>query len=119
MIAHVPSAGEIRNGSRTTTGTIVTIPAGRTLTANIQISASISVAGTATTNVSIAGGGTGVEPAAASVLCRLSIAGLALNTVTSNAYQEILVVAGDADATLEFNTGGASSASVTVNGFLL
>lgn len=119
MIAHFPSAGDIRCGARTTTGTILTIPAGRTFTANIQISASVSVAATATTSVSVVGGGTGQEPATGTVLCRLAIVGLALTTVADTATQEILIVAGDQDATLEFNTGGASSASVTVNGFLL
>lgn len=119
MIAHYPNVGDVRNGSRTTTGTILTIPAGHAFTGNIQISASVGVAATATTSVTLAGGGTGIEPAAGAVLCRLSLGGLALTTVNSNAYQEVLILAGDADATLEFNTGGATSASVTVNGTLL
>jgi len=39
--------------------------------------------------------------------------------VSANDTTEILVWGGDNGCTLDFNTGGASSASVTVNGFLL
>lgn len=119
MIAAMPSTGDIRCSSRTTTGTVITIPAGRTYCADIFIAASISVAGTATPRVTITAGGTGVEPAAATILHQLSMTGLALSTVAQSGMIEIVCRAGDADATLDFNVGGASSASVTINGFLL
>ena len=104
------------NGSRTTTGTILTIPAGASATVNIQISASVAALGTGTPNVTLSGGGVGMSPPSGSVLCRESISGLALTTVTGDGYQEVLMLVGDADATLQFATGGATSASVTVNG---
>jgi hypothetical protein len=69
--------------------------------------------------VSITGGGTGVEPAASTIVHQLSVTGLALTTVAQSGMIEIVCRAGDADMTLDFNTGGASSASVTINGFLL
>lgn len=119
MINHQPSDGDIRAGARTTTGTILTIPANRRYTGNIQMSASVTTLTTGTPNVSIVGTGTGIEPATTQVLARLSISGLSLATITGDCYQEITVAAGDADATLEFNTGGATTASVAVIGFLL
>lgn len=119
MIATNPSPGDIRCSTRTITGTMVTIPAGRVFCGDIFIAAAISVAGTATPRVAINGGGTGVEPAAATIIHQLSMTGLALSTVTESGMIEIVCRAGDADATLDFNTGGASSATVTINGFLL
>lgn len=119
MIAYFPSVGDILGAARTTTGTILTIPAGRTASVNIQIAGSASAAGLAAPVVTLAGGGTGAEPAASTALARLSMNGLALTTVTDSCSQEVMVRAGDADATLEFSTGGASSASVTVSGFLI
>jgi hypothetical protein len=117
MINSNPTAGQILNGSRTTTGTIITIPAGCLASVNIQVSGSVSTLATGTPSVTVSGGGVGVEPASGSTLCRLSMSGLALTTVADSAYQDVLVRTGDADATLQFNTGGATSASVTINGF--
>jgi len=46
--------------------------------------------------------------------------GLALSTVTDSCMIEVVVRAPEGNAvTLEFNTGGATSASATVNGFIL
>lgn len=119
MIATNPSPGDIRCSTRTATGTIITVPAGRVFCGDIYIAASISVAGTGTPRVTVNGGGTGVEPAASTIIHQLSMTGLALSTVAQAGKIEIVCRAGDADMTLDFNTGGASSASVTINGFLL
>lgn len=117
MIVAAPDASKILCGSRTTTGTIVTIPANSTFTANVVISASVSAAATAVPTVTVSG--TGGGPADGTVLHRLSITGLALTTVTDSCMTEILMVSGENALTLEFNTGGATSASVSVTGFLL
>lgn len=119
MIAALPSPGDIRCATVTATGTAITIPAGRIFCGDIFIAAGLSVAGTATPRVSITGGGTGVEPAANTVIHQLSMTGLALSTVTQSGTIEIVARAGSADAQLDFNLGGASSATCTINGFLL
>src|SRR5262245_37345489 len=119
MIAAMPSVGDIRINTRTSTGTSVTIPAGRIFCGEIAISGSVSVAGTATPRVTLNGGGTGVEPAAATIVHQVVVSGL-LSIVGNNSERiEVIIRAGDADATLDFNTGGAGSASCTISGFFL
>lgn len=122
MIVAGPPASDIINASATanTTG-IVTVPGGRWLSADVQLSASHTVAGTAVPRVTyvVPGGTSDAAPANGSVLARLSITGLALTTICDSDTTEILVWGGDNGCTLDFNTGGASSASVTINGFLL
>jgi hypothetical protein len=122
MIVAAPPASDIVNASATaTTAGIVTVPGGRWLTANVQLSASHTVAGTAIPRVTyvVPGGTSGAAPANGSTLACLSITSLTLTTICDSDTTEILVWGGDNGCTLDFNTGGASSASVTVNGFLL
>src|SRR5690349_18106195 len=122
MINLFPPASDLVNASATAnTTSIVTIPGGRWFTADIQLSCSHTIAGTATPRVTytVPGGTSGAAPANGSVLSRLSVTGLALSTVTDSNTTEILVYGGDNGCTLDFNTGGASSASVTINGFLI
>lgn len=117
MIAYSPNPGHIVQGSRTSTGTILTIPADSVWCGSIQIAASVAVAGTGAPAVTVSGAN--VEPANGSVLARLSITGLALTTVADSSTIDAIVVTGSTPVTLEFNTGGASSASVVCNGFTL
>ncbi len=122
MILATPPNVDIVNYSGTASATgVVTVPGGRWLTANIQLSCSHTVAGTATPNVTYAvpSGTAGAAPTNGSTLARLSVTGLALTTITDSDTTEILVWGGDNGCTLNFNTGGASSASVTINGFLI
>lgn len=122
MIVAGPPASDIINASATANSTgIVTVPGGRWFTANVQLSASHTIAGTAIPRVTyvVPGGTSGAAPGNGSVLARLSVTGLALTTITDSNTTEILVWGGDNGCTLDFNTGGASSASVTINGFLL
>lgn len=117
MIIAGPDADKILCNSRTTTGTLITIPAGNTWTGDLVISASVAAAATGTPSITTSGVGGG--PASGTVVHRLSITGLAVTTATDSCMTEIIVVAGANDITLEFNTGGATSAAATATGFLL
>lgn len=118
MIAYSPNPGNTICGSRTSTGTILTIPAGGVWCGDIQVAASNTVAGTATPRVTTAG--TNVVPATGSVVSQLSLTGINLSTITdSNTVSVIVTAPAENSVTLEFNTGGASSASVVCNGFIL
>lgn len=119
MIAAMPSAGDIRIATRSSNGTTITIPAGRVFCGEIAISGSISVLGTGTPRVTLNGGGSGVEPAAGTVVHQVVVSGL-LSIVGNNSERiEVIIRAGNANATLDFDTGGAGQASVTVSGFFL
>jgi len=118
MINYNPSVGNILCNTRTSTGTLITIPAGAVWSGDIMISASIAAAATGTPRVSVVG--TNAEPATGTIVHQLSMTGLALSTVTDSCMIEVVVRAPEGNAvTLEFNTGGATSASATVNGFIL
>lgn len=118
MISYNPSTGDILCSTRTTTGTIITIPAGRAWSGNIFISASVTSLTTATPRVSVSGAN--AEPADTTIIHQLSVSGLAAVATHGEGVSEVIVRAPAGNSvTLEFNTGGATSASVSVTGFLL
>lgn len=122
MISAVPAASDIINASATaTTAGIVTVPGGRWLTADVQLSAAVAVAGTATPSVTyvVPGGTTGAAPANGSVLARISSSGLLASASSVANTTEILVYGGDNGCTINFTAGAAGVSSVTINGFLL
>jgi hypothetical protein len=126
MIQVTPPASDIINASATaTTAGMVTIPVGRYLSADVQISASISAAGTSVPHLAytIPGGVTGAAPVSGSILSRLSLTGLALSTVTDSNTTEIFVYGGDPGSgtgcTLDFTAGATGTSSITINGFLI
>lgn len=105
------------NGSATATGTVLSIPAGRYFSVDIQLSGSQSGVGTATPNVTFTAAGTGFSPASGSVVARLSITGLLGIVSSTSGTTEFSGYSGDTGATLTFNNSGTSSC--VVNGFLL
>jgi uncharacterized protein RhaS with RHS repeats len=122
MIQVNPPTSDIINASATaTTSGIVTVPGGRWLTANVQLSASVSVLGNSNPTVTyvIPGGTSDAAPANGSVLARINVTGLALTTVADSDTTEIIVYGGDNGCTLNFTAGAAGTSSVTINGFLI
>ena len=118
MINVSPSDGNILCSTRTTTGTLITIPAAGVWTGHLVIAASIAAAGTGTPRISVSG--TNAEPADGTVVHQLSLSGLALTTVADSCMTEVIVKAPAGNSiTLEFNTGGATSASASATGFLI
>ncbi len=104
-------------GSRTSTGTILTVPAGMQWNGSIQLTASIAVGGTCAPVVTTAG--TDVSPAAGSVVHRLSLSGLALSTVSEAGTIEVQLRAPEGnDVTLEFTAGANGTSTVVANGYL-
>jgi hypothetical protein len=127
MILATPPAVDVLNASATaTTAGLITVPLGRWFTGNVQLSTSVSVAGTSAphVNYTVTGGTTGAAPATGSTLSRLTVTGLALTTVTSADTNEIFVYGGDpagggTGCTIDFTAGATGSSSVTINGFLI
>jgi hypothetical protein len=117
MIDHSATVSQVICGSRSTSGTIITIPADSVWCGDLFISASITVAATATPTITLSGNNAG--PADGTVVHRLSITGLNLTTVTGSGRIELVVSTGANSVTLEFNTGGATSAACVANGFTL
>ena len=116
MIENNPTPSSILNGRKTAAGTVVTVPAGTTATFDITISGGITIAGTANPTVTLSTAGTSFPPNGA-VVADLTLPGLALVSVAGSSYTEVCVAA---DAThsvdLVFALGGASAASVVING---
>lgn len=122
MIQALPPASDIINASATsTTIGLITVPGGRWLTADVQLSASISAAGSSvpTLTFQVPGGTSGAAPVNNSVLARLTLTGLNLTTVTDSNTVSIHVYGGDNGCTMDFTAGATGSSSVVINGFLL
>lgn len=105
-------------GARTTTGTVVTIPANRYFSVDIQLAASQSGAGTATPLVAFNTASTaGTFSPTTGTVSRLEVAGL-LGLVSSDSNTtEFAGYSGDAGGTLDFTASGTSSC--VINGFLV
>lgn len=112
-----PDQSQIGGNSLTSTGTLATVPAGHFLTANILLTASIAVAGNCAPTVSVVG--TNAAPSNGTIICRLSVSGLALSTVTDSTEFEILVKAPpENDITLQFTAGASGTSTATLSGWV-
>lgn len=113
----IPDPEDLRGLTRTTSGTLATVTAGRFLTANVSMSASVAVAGNSTPTISVSG--TNAVPASGTVIARLNVAGLALTTVSDTIETEIIVYAPpENDVTVEFTAGATGTSSASLNGFI-
>jgi hypothetical protein len=113
----LPDATDVLCGTRTTSGTLVTVPAGRAYTGTLTLSGSIAVAGTSIPVVTINGSGGG--PADGTVVGRMNLTGLALTTVYGTAVFEVIARApAENDLTIDFTPGATGTNSATLNGFV-
>ncbi len=109
--------GKILNGTRTSNGTILTIPPNSQFNGTIAISGSITLVGSATPRVTVSGNT--VEPVSGSIIHQVAFAGLLSAIGSGGTPIECTIKTGAESANLVFNTGGASAASVTINGYLV
>ena len=117
MFPGQPDPTEIQCATRTTTGTLVTVPAGRWYTGDLVLSAAVSVAGTSTPVVTV--NGTNASPAAGTVVARINLTGLALSTVSDSATIGVIVKAPpENDVTIDFTAGATGTSSASLNGFV-
>lgn len=117
MITYNPAASEILCNTRSTTGTVITVPAGKWYTCDISLSAAVSALGASNPTVTV--NGTNAAPAAGTVVARLNLSGLNLASLSDTALISLIVKAPDAnDITLDFAAGATGTSSVTINGFI-
>lgn len=109
--------GMIIAGTRSDDGTVVTIPANSMFNGEAFLSGSMAAAGLGEPSITVRG--TDCDPVNDTVIHQLSIAGLEGAVATESCALQILIKTGAAPATLLFSISGASSASATVNGFLV
>lgn len=116
MFPGSPSQDQIVGNSLTASGTLVTVPAGMTLTADLALNASVAVAGSAVLTVTV--NGTNAAPAAGTIIGRLTVSGLLASASTAAQSHEVLVKAPPENAvTLAFSITGSGSGSATINGW--
>lgn len=117
MFPGQPNSSEIICGSRTTTGTLITIPAGKWYTGTLTVTASSAVAGTSAPTVATAG--TDVAPSAGTVVGRHSVTGLLASAAAGSTTSDVLILAPSGnDVTLEFTAGASGTSSATINGYV-
>lgn len=110
------NTSEFLNGSATATGTVLTIPANRYFSVDIQLSVAQSGAGTATASVTYNTSGGTFSPANGSTVARIQAIGL-LGVSSANADTiELAGYSGDNGATLSFTLSGTGSC--VINGIL-
>lgn len=116
MFAGGPSQSQIVGNSLAASGTLMTVPAGQTLTANIFLSAAVALAGTSAPVVTVQGAG--AAPAAGTIVARLVVTGLLASAAAGSDNFEILVKAPPGnDITLVFTAGAAGASTATINGW--
>jgi len=117
MFPGFPAASEIVCNSRTTTGTLITIPAGKWYTGTLTVTAAVAVAGTSAPTVTTSG--TNASPAAGTIVGRHSVTGLLAAAAAGSSTTDVIILAPDEnDVTLEFTAGAAGSSSATINGYI-
>lgn len=116
MFPNSPSDYEFGCATRTTSGTMVTVTAGRWYSGDVSISASVAVAGNS--NPVVAVNGTNAAPASGTVIARLNLTGLALTTVAQTMTIPVIVKAPlENDVTIDFTAGASGTSSATINGY--
>lgn len=116
MFPGSPGQDQIIGNSLTSNGTLVTVPAGMTLTANIGLNASVAVAGSA--NLTVTVNGTNAAPAAGTVIARLVVSGLLASASTAVEDFEVICKAPPENAiTLSFAISGAGSGNASISGW--
>lgn len=117
MIAYSAAASEILCNTRTTSGTVITVPAGKWYTCDISLSAAVSALGASNPTVTV--NGTNAAPAAGTVVHRLNLSGLNLASLSDAVTIGLIVKAPDENSiTLDFTAGATGTSSVTINGFV-
>ncbi len=112
----IPVSTDLVGASRSTTGTLVTIPANRTFVGSLSISCSISVAGNSQPTISTSGAGVLPLGTLHQVIC----VGLALVTVAnSNTIDNVFIFGGSAGATVTFTAGASGVSTGQIAGRLL
>lgn len=114
-----PAAADIRNGALTATGTLFTVPAGRTFRGSVSLSSTITVAGNGGCSVASAntGGGSG---ATTGTVHQLALQGLALTVAAvANTTTDVYIYGGTNGATVTFTQGAAGTQAAQANGRLL
>lgn len=117
MFPGSPGADQIIGNSLTAAGTLATVPAGNTLTANVTLSAAVAVAGTCAPVVTVQGAN--AAPAAGTVIARLVVTGLlAAAAADSNTFGVLVKAPPENAVTLVFTPGAAGASSATINGWV-
>lgn len=117
MFVGGPGSSQIIGNSLTANGTLATVPAGNTLTANIGLNATVAALGTSVLTVTV--NGTNAAPAAGTVISRLAASGLLDAASTGALAFEIIAKAPAGNAiTLDFAISGPGVGSATISGWV-
>lgn len=112
----VPASTDLVGASRSTTGVLVTIPAGRIFEGSVSLSASVSVLGNSQPTISISG--TGALPSG--TIHSIIVVGLALTALcNSNTQSNVFIFGGTGGAAVTFTQGASGTSTGQITGRLL
>lgn len=111
-------SNDIACNSLVSSGTLLTVPAGKQWSGTICLTATITLAGTCAPTVQTAG--TGAAPSAGTVIARLNVTGLALTTANDSMTIDAVVRAPEGnDVTITYTQGASGTSTATANGIIL
>lgn len=117
MFPGQPNSSEILCGTRTTTGTVITVPAGKWYTGSVSMTSAVAAVGTSAPVLTV--NGTNAAPAAGTVVARCESSGLLSSAASNSTYNEIIILAPPENSvTLDFTQGASGASSVSINGFI-
>lgn len=124
MVPSLPDSSEYLGGTAVATGTIITIPQGRTWYGYIAASASFHSATQAQAVVGVATTGTGVVPPAAGKIFEIRLSVNTPGTGEATAHETVVtpyfaVYTGSTAATIALNTGAAQDVTAVAYGWLV
>lgn len=109
-VESAPAASDILFASKSSSGTLFTVPANRVWRGSISLAGAISVAGNGTCSVSIPAG----------TIHNLPLTGLALTALASaNTLDNVYIHGGGSGVAVTFNAGATGATSASVAGRLL
>jgi hypothetical protein len=123
MLIATPPTSDIVNVSATAGATgVVTVPAGRWLTATVQMCINVNTGATGTASLVYQTTDGDAAPADGSTIARVQLTGLTLTEAAIANTQEIFVYGGDPNgsgSTIDYVVSGTTSNSIVINGFLI
>lgn len=108
--ASTVAAADIVSGSRTSTGTLYTVPAGRVFSGSVALSACVAVAGSSQPTISTTDG----------EIHRVVLNGLALSSISiANSINDVYVNGGVSGKAVTFTQGASGTSTGQISGRLL
>lgn len=117
MMTNTPNSNAILNGSRSTSGAVLSIPGNVFFSIDVNVTAAVALAGSSNPRVTITGtGGSHVDGAE---LLGVNATGLLASASSNSGRTEVCGYTGENGANIVFAAGASGSSACWINGYYL